>query len=210
MNELQTRTLSAAILGGAVLAITWASCYGFIALCLGGGVLLAREWWGLTAYRSRLFIPLGFVYLGGAVASLIFLRSVNANIVFALFALVWAGDIGGYLIGKRFGAHKIAPAISPGKSWEGLAGSILATAAVYALIGGTIPMSLLMGAVIALTGLGGDLFESSLKRHAGVKDSGALIPGHGGLLDRLDAVLAAAPAAALLGVLLGPGLPLWR
>ncbi|MGH8442114.1 MAG: phosphatidate cytidylyltransferase [Nevskiaceae bacterium] len=121
------------------------------------------------------------------------------------FALVWAADIGAYFTGQGFGRHKLAPAVSPGKTWEGLFGGLvwaLAVAAaaglwLFKLSGATwLPFLLLCVAVVLLS-IVGDLGESLIKRQAGAKDSGALLPGHGGLLDRVDSLLAALPAMAL-------------
>lgn len=214
MNNLLTRILSGVLLGSVVLAITYTSAEGFTALCAIGGVILAREWWQLTRHRSLLWIPIGIVYLGTGIASMLLLRSgyYEWRLIFLLCALVWSGDTAAYLIGKRFGRHKIAPHISPGKSWEGLAGSIFATTAVWVLaltpkgIAGYVLM-LLLGCLFAFTGLAGDLFESSLKRHAGVKDSGRLIPGHGGLFDRVDALLPCAMLLAGFWVIISTSIP---
>lgn len=124
----------------------------------------------------------------------------------ALYALliVWIADTGAYFVGVRFGKHKLAPRISPGKSWEGFAGGLAATlllavAAVPALglDWDMLPTLLLLTAVTALFSVAGDLFESLLKRHAGAKDSSHLIPGHGGVLDRVDSLLAALPIFAV-------------
>lgn len=130
-----------------------------------------------------------------------------------LFSLVWGADIGAYFVGRRFGRHKLAPLISPGKTWEGVLGGI-----VTALLGmGLVIMVgwsrvdapfpsmgwwLVAGLLVVGASVLGDLFESLLKRDAGVKDSGAILPGHGGVLDRVDALLPAAPLfyMALLGV----------
>jgi phosphatidate cytidylyltransferase len=119
--------------------------------------------------------------------------------LFAL-ALVWAADSGAYFAGSRFGKRKLAPRISPGKSWEGVAGGLLASlllavAATPLLHTGwdALPRLLLLTAVTMLVSVVGDLFESLLKRHAGAKDSSDLIPGHGGVLDRIDSLLAALP-----------------
>ncbi|HYZ21491.1 MAG TPA: phosphatidate cytidylyltransferase [Rhodopila sp.] len=170
---------------------------------------------GLSAAR-----PLGFgiPYLGLAPVALAWLRlAPQAGLVNVLVLLVtvWASDIGAYAVGRAVGGPKLAPSISPGKTWSGAIGG-LAAAALTGLIaclvlGGVHPgraaaIALLIGLVAQL----GDLFESRLKRHFGVKDSGSLIPGHGGLLDRLDAVLAAAPAGALLVLVLGRGVILWQ
>ncbi len=120
----------------------------------------------------------------------------------ALFAvaIVWAADTGAYFVGVRFGKRKLAPRISPGKSWEGLYGGLATTLLLAILVlpwfnlsWSVLPKLLLLTGVTALFSVAGDLFESLLKRHAGTKDSGDLIPGHGGLLDRLDSLLAALP-----------------
>ena len=141
--------------------------------------------------------------------------SGGANVI-VLLLIVWASDIGAYITGRAIGGPHLAPAISPGKTWSGAIGGLAAAAstglaASLALGGGPISwrpagFAVLIG-VISQTG---DLFESRLKRHFGVKDSGTMIPGHGGLLDRLDAVLTAAPAAALLALILGRGVVLWE
>lgn len=196
--ELRTRIISGVILGAMVLALTFLSFESFSMMCLVGAVILLKEWRALTANRGLLFLLLGVVYIAAAVAGLIYLRHENLNILLALFAIVWTGDIAAYVVGKRFGRHKIAPSISPGKSWEGLAGSIIASAAMGATLGSMAPIPhAILGALFAILGLCGDLFESSLKRKAGVKDSGTLIPGHGGLFDRVDALLPCAILGAL-------------
>jgi phosphatidate cytidylyltransferase len=123
--------------------------------------------------------------------------------VLFLFLIIWAADIGAYVAGKLYGRTKLAPAISPAKSLEGLAGGLLSVAAVsYA---GSVYFSvdssfLLLGLAVttALISVFGDLFESLLKRMAGYKDSGSILPGHGGVLDRIDSVTAAAPVFVLL------------
>ena len=114
--------------------------------------------------------------------------------------LVWVADIGAYFSGRRFGRHKLAPAISPGKTLEGLYGAIAAVS-VYSCIAAyyfgldltDTALLLLLAVVLTLISVAGDLYESVLKREHGVKDSGAILPGHGGMLDRIDSVLAAMP-----------------
>lgn len=128
--------------------------------------------------------------------------------IFALFFLVWASDTGAYMAGKTFGKHKLAPNISPGKTWEGWAGGFLLTLVVgWALkfMLPDMPLSHLLTAavVVAIFGPIGDLAESMLKRSVGVKDSGTIMPGHGGLLDRFDAFLLVLPVLALLQLLAG-------
>ncbi|WP_162550135.1 phosphatidate cytidylyltransferase [Hymenobacter nivis] len=135
-------------------------------------------------------------------------KGYDARHVFCLIILVWAADTGAYFAGKNFGKHKLAPSISPGKTWEGWAGG-----ALLALITGwafgqfvpDIPLThrLVAAGVVAVFGPLGDLAESMLKRSAGVKDSGTFLPGHGGLLDRFDAFLLVLPVLVLLQLLAG-------
>ncbi len=117
-----------------------------------------------------------------------------------LLTLVWVADIGAYFSGKRFGKNKLAPTISPGKTWEGVVGGILLNSLwislVFILSGGwgmNYPAFLLMGLITATLSVVGDLYISLLKREAGLKDSGKLLPGHGGILDRIDSLIAATP-----------------
>ena len=129
-----------------------------------------------------------------------------------LVVLVWGADIGGYFAGRRYGRHKLAPSISPGKTWEGVVGGLVlavTTVMVLRVIAGgaygDLPgygWLIAVAVMVVLLSVVGDLSESVLKRQAGRKDSGRLLPGHGGLLDRIDALLAAAPvlAAALVSV----------
>lgn len=127
----------------------------------------------------------------------------RALLLFAI-CLVWAADIGAYAGGRMFGRHRLAPSISGGKTWEGVAGGLVSVT-VYAL-GGALLLDIAPGGyglwlslalAAALLSISGDLLESVLKREAGVKDSGTLMPGHGGLLDRVDSLLAALPLMAL-------------
>ena len=125
--------------------------------------------------------------------------------------IVWAADTGAYFVGRKLGRHKLAPRISPNKTIEGLAGGVIAGVVagvgIAWLVAGAHPAQLPAVALVALAAVlfsvVGDLFESLLKRHAGVKDSGHLIPGHGGILDRIDGVLAALPVFALGKAVLG-------
>lgn len=120
----------------------------------------------------------------------------------AFALIVWANDVFAYLVGVTLGRHKMAPRISPHKSWEGFAGGIAGATATSALVGrfwmgGDVWLWIAFGLVVSLAAVGGDLAESWFKRAAGVKDSGRLLPGHGGLLDRFDATLGAVPVAFL-------------
>jgi phosphatidate cytidylyltransferase len=161
----------------------------------------------------------GVLYIGIAGLALIALRDDNdagrANVLF-IFLVVWASDIGAYMAGRALGGPKLAPAVSPNKTWSGAAGGLAAavlvgTAAAAVLApGGEAWRSMAVAALLGVTAQAGDLLESWIKRRFRVKDTSRLIPGHGGLLDRLDGVLAAAPVAALLAWALGQGTPLWR
>jgi phosphatidate cytidylyltransferase len=163
-------------------------------------------------------LAVGVLYIGIAGIALIALRhdteAGRANVLF-LFLVVWASDIGAYLAGRHFGGPKLAPAISPNKTWSGAAGglaSALLAGGACALAftpGAALPAVAVVAALVSIASMAGDLAESAIKRHFKVKDSSSLIPGHGGLLDRLDGVLAAAPVAALLSVALGQARPLW-
>jgi len=145
----------------------------------------------------------GMIFVSGALAHLILLRDlrpIGQSATFMLFAMIWAADTCAYVVGVRWGKHRLAPAISPKKSWEGLAGGVIGAMAVAALFRQflfkthlTLLEALLLGAVIAVIALLSDLAESLVKRGADVKDSSQLLPGHGGLLDRFDSFLLAAP-----------------
>ena len=172
---------------------------------------------GLSLTRPLAF---GIPYLGLGAVALVWLRqppdSGGVNVI-VLLLMVWASDIGAYMAGRALGGPRLAPAISPGKTWSGAVGGLVAAAVVagsrHRRSWGKRRHHGVRSAFAVLIGIisqAGDLFESRLKRHFGVKDSGTMIPGHGGLLDRLDAVLTAAPAAALLALVLGRGVVLWE
>jgi len=145
----------------------------------------------------------GIYYVGLPVLALLYLRNQEQGLLLAFWALglVWATDIGAYFTGRSLGGPKLAPAISPSKTWSGLGGGVVAALLfgfiLHNLLGLPIRLAAASGFLAVVAQLG-DLFESWLKRRAGVKDSGSLLPGHGGVLDRLDGVVTAAPIAALL------------
>jgi len=162
--------------------------------------------------RARGTVALcGAIVMTGCWIALVELQSRSPWLVFAAMALVWIADTAAYFAGRTFGRRKLAPLVSPGKSWEGVWGGLAAVAA-YALAlvpfaraagyeGPVGPLAIAIWIVfalaLALLSVLGDLYESWLKRVAGVKDSGTLLPGHGGVLDRVDALIAAMPPAAL-------------
>ena len=172
-----------------------------------------------TPTHPKFNLAFGLPYLGLAAVALPWLRADPeagfANTLFVL-SIVWASDIGAYMAGRLLGGPKLAPAISPGKTWSGAAGGLasatLTGVAAAGCFSPEISASHAIGPGLAfgIISQAGDLLESALKRHFAVKDSGRIIPGHGGLLDRLDAVLAVAPVAAVLAFTVGRGVVLWR
>ena len=157
----------------------------------------------------RLPLARGVLYVAAPAMALLWLRAKNGDgLAWTLLAVaaVVAADICAYFGGRTFGGPKLWPAVSPNKTWAGLGGAMIgATAAVWLLVTRTaVPREVVFGApLLAVIAQMGDLFESHMKRQAGVKDSGTLLPGHGGVLDRLDGLVPVAPALALLAVVLG-------
>jgi phosphatidate cytidylyltransferase len=173
--------------------------------------------WRAWLPRSRWLAALtGLVVLVPTWLAMVELRALGPALLLLLMSVAWISDISAYFTGRRFGRRKLAPSISPGKSWEGVAGAVLAVSIYAALWSyawpeyfppalrsmrfGAIGMLLFLWALTA-AGIYGDLFESAVKRRAGVKDSGILLPGHGGVLDRIDALTAVLPLAALVYLL---------
>lgn len=159
-----------------------------------------------AGHRHFVLVGLGIPYVGVPLALMIWLRQqpdVGFGLVIWLFLVVWATDIGGYFAGRAIGGPKLAPRISPKKTWAGLGGAAAAAAGVGALVAWyfavpALVLAAILGAVLAVVAQIGDLVESAVKRRFNAKDSGALIPGHGGILDRIDGLLAAAPALTVV------------
>lgn len=207
MNGLARRTVTAAVYAAIVLGAVLAPREVFV-LVLGGITALAL----IELLRLRNAGPAALLELGvlitGTVA-LLFLRDVAAVPSFPLvmtILAVWAADVAAYLVGSAIGRRRIAPRISPGKTWEGTIAGLLAAAAVVVVANapfGVHPWWIVTAVLIGPAAFAGDLLESWVKRRAGVKDSGAILPGHGGVLDRIDSLVAAAPVVAGAIVLLG-------
>jgi phosphatidate cytidylyltransferase len=144
-------------------------------------------------------LALGVLYVFGAWRCAIDLRAISPFWILFALAINWVGDIAAFYVGRTFGKHKLSPRVSPGKSWEGAAGSIVAAVVFGILFEGRLGLGLSVAEMIGLSvlcniaGQVGDLAESALKRGAGLKDSGTLLPGHGGFLDRLDSSLFTMP-----------------
>jgi phosphatidate cytidylyltransferase len=189
-------------------------------LCLAASVLWAVIFLWVQGYPSSaiLWSPrpilglLGLVLLAitwVAIALIIHQPHGPWLLLFA-FVVVALADIGGYVAGNLFGRHKLAPMVSPGKTWEGFFGGILLQCILIASMVPFMPEKITIAMLIALVipvslySVLGDLFESMVKRHSGVKDSGNILPGHGGVLDRIDGLIAALPLFVLLFLLLSP------
>ncbi|WP_116089750.1 phosphatidate cytidylyltransferase [Sphingomonas crusticola] len=182
------------------LPIIWGTDRSSVALLVIAALLIA-----LLPRTSG--IALGAAYIGTAAIAILFLREQPHGFLLSLWTLVivWATDIGAYFAGRRFGGAKLAPAISPNKTWAGLVGGMLAAA----IIGGAIAWfghlpgpALWLGAPLAVAAQLGDLLESWMKRRVDVKDSGKILPGHGGLLDRIDGML---PVVIIVAALVANG-----
>ena len=171
---------------------------------------LSRRLIVLNSWPSVLTMP---VVIGAAWLSAVLLQRAGARFLIAVVVVTVVADVAGYFVGRRFGRVKLAPSISPGKTREGAVGGIVAaalwTAAMSFYLGlcsGVLPLLLAAGAgaFLGASAVMGDLWESQLKRQAGVKDSSQLLPGHGGVLDRIDAQLAVLPLATVLLMLVKP------
>ena len=194
--DLRLRALSALIAGPAALACAWFGGRVFFALLLACFAGVLWEWGQMCQWRPRPML-FGFGYGACAMVSLwVWRLSAGPWAIFFLFAVVWCSDIGAYAAGRALGGPRLAPAISPGKTWSGAAGGLLAAVVGGSLVAGSWSMrELAAAAVLGLASQLGDLGESAAKRHYRVKDSGQLLPGHGGLLDRVDGLMAAALVA---------------
>jgi phosphatidate cytidylyltransferase len=212
----QAQALFYSILAGAcVAALAWTGT-GKAAIVVGAafwiGVAPIWLWRGVRASHAPLLVAAGLAVLVPAGVAMTLLSPVQVLLV---LALTWVADTAAYFTGRRFGRHKLAPAISPGKTWEGVGGALLGSAA-YAIICAAFVPQLQAGisgsawgtyaaavAVLCAASIMGDLFESAAKRQASVKDSGSLLPGHGGILDRIDSATSTLPLAAVLWPFVG-------
>lgn len=207
-SDLWTRIGSAIILFAIAGTALWFGGLAFGLLLLVGGALVLVEWFQLVKRMTlgsgakAALNALGPILVLGAMAGLWFIRDqLGMTAALWVFGMVWATDIGAYFAGRAFGGARLAPKISPSKTWSGLIGGMVAALIASATIGdraGIAGVPLWIGLFMGLLAQIGDLAQSWMKRRAGVKDSGKLIPGHGGLFDRVDGVL---PVALLLGAL---------
>ena len=209
MSELVVRSFAAVVMIVIALVATMEGGYVFAVLAAAAATAVFYEWTRLVRGWGPVWYVSGCVYALAAALALLWVRDRADNgiaLVFWVFAIVWATDIGAYFTGRAIGGPKLAPAISPGKTWAGFYGGIVAAtivAGAWAMFTGLDPVLLLLAPLFSVAAQGGDLFESWMKRRAGVKDSGRLLPGHGGVFDRLDGLLPVAiltAASVLAGV----------
>jgi phosphatidate cytidylyltransferase len=189
------------------LLVTRQIWIALIVLAAGAGVA-----WKLAQERHvhPVWQAIGILYLGLPALALVALRAFEprgAMIIVGMFLIVWATDSGALIFGNLIGGPRMAPVLSPSKTWAGTIGGSVTAALIFAafiwFLGGSAWQAGLFGLLFSITAHAGDLFESFVKRRFGIKDSGAMIPGHGGVLDRMDSTLAAAAAMALLVFLAG-------
>jgi phosphatidate cytidylyltransferase len=229
-SDLGVRALSAVVMVGVAGFALWAGGWFFAAFITAIGLVALYEWRGLvdrfapTQPSNFGWIAAGCLYIGAAMALLLYLYmpfNLAQPFVIALIAVVIATDVGAYFTGRTFGGPKIAPRISPSKTWSGLFGGMAAAGVLLAVLDGLISSRSglhtgfgnafaagLFGAFLAVIAQSGDFLESWMKRRAGVKDSGSFIPGHGGVLDRIDGMLPVIIVGSILGMAFwGIGLP---
>jgi phosphatidate cytidylyltransferase len=220
-SSAQLALHAAAALCGALLPLDAGLWGAALAVCLLwiASILLAKWQSGEISAWTYVGVP----YAGFPAIALVLLRAdgqYGVRAILWILAIVWAADVFAYFAGRTIGGPKLAPSISPKKTWAGLGGAIVGSAAASALVAAiaglpAIAVLAFLAGGLAVLEQAGDLFKSALKRHYGVKDSGNLIPGHGGVIDRVDGLVAVAVAAAVIGVIrggmesTGRGLLLW-
>ncbi len=231
MSELQLRVISAIVMAVLAIGSTWIGGGVFVAVWAVLSLLVLQEWfsitrnkpdfwaWGLGGilYATALFFSVVALRLEYGVTSgaappasgTAYGAGFGLIAMLFLFAVVWASDVCAYFAGRTFGGPKLAPRISPNKTWSGFGGGILG-----GVLGGLFVLWIFglgtpgihhagLAALLSLASIFGDLFESAFKRRFRVKDSGRIIPGHGGVMDRLDGFIFAAVAAAIIGISIG-------
>ncbi len=218
--SLLKRVISALILAPCFIFIMYMGGMLLIILLLAAFAISVYEWFFLSK-KTGYFVPvitLGVIYMGISYGSFLALREVySLNVLLLFIGMIWFSDIGAYFVGKTFGGPKLIEEISPNKTWSGFGGALFFPAlfsVIWVVIFGfhsefdhnhwyiLLPICGFIGVAIGAIGQAGDLLVSFIKRQANVKDTGALIPGHGGLLDRIDSMLLGAPVYLILITLL--------
>jgi phosphatidate cytidylyltransferase len=220
-SNLALRIASSAVMAPVTIFIAWLGGWPFVLFWTIAACVVLWEWTMLVrnagssgprttgAFAAWMFA--GLLYAGILLLGPVALRrdpDVGFAAILFLFAVVWITDIAAYFTGRALGGPRLWPAVSPKKTWSGAAGGMVGGVAagllVIELMGlGITPMLVIVAAALSVVSQGGDLLESSIKRHFGAKDASHLIPGHGGLMDRLDGFLTAVLAAVMVGLLRG-------
>ena len=205
-DYLRARFIPALVMIPIAVAILYSSKILFSVFILAMGVLMAFEWGTIAKIESNdsKWRFLGLAYIVVPCASLLYVRNIEkgSDVILWLLLVVWATDIGGLIVGKSFGGPKLAPSISPNKTWSGLLGgvsvSMLVGLVTSLMFKESAVFFILLSGFLAVIEQIGDLMESKFKRNFGVKDSGNIIPGHGGIMDRVDGLTLTAPIVALM------------
>lgn len=204
MNDLLLRTVTGIVMIGFALVAALLGGNVFALFVAAGATVLYYEWAKIVRGWGAGWWVAGFFYALAPALALLWLRDrAEDGIALLMWALIvtWATDIGAYFAGRKLGRKKLAPTISPNKTVEGLYGGVAAATLIgggWALATGISSTLIVLAPVLAVLAQGGDLFESWMKRQAGVKDSGNWLPGHGGLLDRLDGLVPVAVLTAAM------------
>lgn len=217
-SELWKRVGSGVVMAVVALGSAWLGGLIFIVFWAGAALLILWEWVGLTSGSPQraLWIAAGVLYAAIAFAAPVLLRQdaqFGFMAIVLLFAVVWSTDILGYVVGRLVGGAKLWPAVSPKKTWSGAIGgtlgAVIAASTVAHLAAVPVWPVGVLAVVLSVAAQAGDLLESAIKRRFNAKDASHLIPGHGGVMDRLDGFIVAALVAALVGLarggLLNPG-----
>lgn len=198
-ENTRKRVITALILIPLALYAIFYSKSIFFLLVITITIIMTAEWLDLIkkADDQKKWRLIGLFYILIPIYCVIKIRLISSEILFWMFAVIWATDIFAFFAGKTLGGAKLAPDISPNKTWSGLAGGVVASMIIGFLsafmFSGGVMFFIFISAFLALIEQGGDLVESKFKRIFGVKDSGNIIPGHGGVLDRLDGMMFVAP-----------------
>ena len=208
---LVTRVLSALVLAPIAIVAVYFGGWLFAAFWALAAAAVLWEWAGLVGVRNFGWVAVGIFYAAAMFIAPVVLRAdaqFGMAVILLLFAVVWTTDIVGYFAGRAIGGPKLAPSVSPKKTWSGAIAGLVVAVLIVVLATRFIPQAK-VGVLIALTivlsivSQAGDLAESALKRHFGAKDASQIIPGHGGVMDRLDGFWAATLCAAIIGVARG-------
>lgn len=208
-GNLRDRIITSLILIPIIIIGLYSSKFLFNGIILSIVVLSAFEWRDLTksSYKKKfwLLLGLGYIIVPFLLLMTIYDMQNGANIILWLLGVVWATDIAGLFVGKSLQGPKLAPKISPNKTWSGLIGGVI-SAMIIGFISsfmfeGGVKFFVFFSGLLAVVEQMGDLFESKIKRHFGIKDSGNILPGHGGILDRIDGLLFVIPVVAIFALL---------